>query len=116
MHVSLGAPNILRGGSATGNLSALEAISAGYGSIICSDYAPVSMIHAGMTLVQKDITDIVQMSRMLSGNPAQAVGIDSITGAIEEGKKADLILVDINDDIPAIQRTFVSGKQVYASC
>ena len=116
MHVSFGAPNILRGESATGNLNARKAIAAGYGSIICSDYAPVSMLHAGMSLVQKGVTDIVQMSRMLSHNPAQAVGLDSFIGTIEEGKKADLILVDMEDDIPSIQKTFVSGKQVYASC
>ena len=69
-----------------------------------------------MTLVQKGIIDLVKMSRMLSSNPARAVGIDSITGAIEEGKRADLVLVDLNDDIPAIKRTFVQGRQVYASC
>jgi alpha-D-ribose 1-methylphosphonate 5-triphosphate diphosphatase len=116
MQVSLGAPNILRGRSATGNLNAREAIRAGYGSIICSDYAPVALLHAGMTLVQKGIIDLVKMSRMLSSNPARAVGIDYSTGAIEEGKRADLVLVDLNDDIPAIKRTFVQGRQVYASC
>lgn len=116
MHVSLGAPNILRGGSATGNLSAREAIAAGYGTIICSDYAPVAMLHAGMTLVQQGRVDLVQMSRMLSGHPAKAAGIDHICGAIEEGKAADLLLVDLSDDLPSIQRTFVAGQSVYASC
>jgi alpha-D-ribose 1-methylphosphonate 5-triphosphate diphosphatase len=69
-----------------------------------------------MTLVREGITDIVQMSRMLSHNPAKAVGIESMNGAIEAGKRADLVLVNLNDDIPSIQRTFVAGRQVYASC
>lgn len=116
MHVSLGAPNILRGGSATDNLSAREAIAAGFGTIICSDYAPVSMIHAGTALVQSGLADMVKMSRMLSLHPAQAVGIDSFSGSIEKDKAADLVLVDTHNGFPSIKRTFVSGRQVYASC
>lgn len=116
MHVSLGAPNILRGGSATGNLSAREAIEKGYGSIICSDYAPMAMIHAGITLVQIGLVDIVEMSHMLSRNPAHAAGIDSETGSIEEGKSADLVLIQLEDRYPVILRTLVAGRQVYAFC
>ena len=116
MHVSLGAPNILRGRSATGNLSARDAIEKGYGTIICSDYAPMAMVHAGMELVRIGLVDIVQMSHMLSHNPAQAVGIDHITGTIEVGKAADLVLIQIEDHYPVILRTFVAGRQVYAFC
>ena len=36
--------------------------------------------------------------------------------AIEEGKAADLVLINITDGYPHILRTFVAGKQVYASC
>lgn len=116
MHISLGAPNILRGGSATGNLSGRDAIADGCGSIICSDYAPMAMVHAGMALVQHGLLDLVNMSRMLSRNPAEAVGLDKVTGSIEEGKAADLVLINITDGYPHILRTFVAGKQVYASC
>jgi alpha-D-ribose 1-methylphosphonate 5-triphosphate diphosphatase len=116
MHVSFGAPNILRGGSATGNLSARDAIAEGHGSIICSDYAPMAMVHAGMALVRIGLLDIVQMSHMLSRNPAQAVGIDHITGTIEVGKSADLVLIQNEDRYPVILKTFVAGRQVYAFC
>jgi len=116
MHVSFGAPNILRGGSATGNLSAREAIRQGCGSIICSDYAPMAMIHAGAALVRTGLVDIMQMSQMLSGNPARAVGIDAVTGAIEAGKSADLVLVRFGERYPRILKTFVAGRQVYDSC
>jgi alpha-D-ribose 1-methylphosphonate 5-triphosphate diphosphatase len=116
MHISFGAPNIIRGGSATGNLSAREAILDGCGSIICSDYAPMAMVHAGMTLVQQGVLDLVKMSHMLSLNPAQATGIDDTTGSIEEGKAADLVLIDMDEGYPQILHTFVAGRQVYASC
>ena len=53
--------------------------------------------------------------RMLSLNPANAVGIGEETGSIEEGKKADIILVNTKGELPAVVSTFVSGSEVYRS-
>lgn len=114
MHVAFGAPNILRGGSATGNLSAREAIAAGYGDVICSDYAPMAMIHAALALMRHGRLPLPQVVRMLSANPSRAAGIDQLTGAIAPGKAADLVLLDPTDPHPRVVKTFVAGREVYA--
>ena len=50
MYVAFGSPNVVRGNSISGNLSARDAIKAGFGDILCSDYAPMSIIHAVFTV------------------------------------------------------------------
>lgn len=115
MHVSFGSPNVLRGKSATGNLDAREAIRSGAGNIICSDYAPMSLFHAAMTLVREEIKSLGEAVKMVTLNPAMAAGISDQTGSIEEGKQADFILVDLQNPIPRVVRTFVEGREVYCS-
>ncbi|HMK46072.1 MAG TPA: alpha-D-ribose 1-methylphosphonate 5-triphosphate diphosphatase, partial [Methanocella sp.] len=55
MHILLGAPNVVRGTSTGNNLDAREAIKAGFGNVLCSDYAPMTMIHAVFTLERMGI-------------------------------------------------------------
>jgi alpha-D-ribose 1-methylphosphonate 5-triphosphate diphosphatase len=111
--VCLGAPNVLRGNSQANNLSARDAIINGRGDILCSDYTPMTMLHAVFTLVDLNILPLSEAVKMTSLNPARAVGIGIETGSIEEGKKADMILVDTKDEVPTVIRTFVSGNEVY---
>lgn len=111
--VCLGAPNVLRGNSQANNLSARDAIINGCGDILCSDYTPMTMLHAVFTLVDLNILPLSEAVKMTSLNPARAVGIGIETGSIEEGKKADMILVDTKDEVPTVIRTFVSGNEVY---
>lgn len=113
--VCLGAPNVLRGSSQTNNLSARDAIMGGCGDILCSDYTPMTMLHAVFMLVNLKILSLPDAVRMLSLNPASAVGTETETGSIEEGKRADVILVDTKCEVPAVVRTFVSGNEVYRS-
>ncbi|HMK47872.1 MAG TPA: alpha-D-ribose 1-methylphosphonate 5-triphosphate diphosphatase, partial [Methanocella sp.] len=55
MYVLLGSPNVVRGTSTGNNLDAREAIKAGFGNVLCSDYAPMTMIHAVFTLERMGI-------------------------------------------------------------
>lgn len=116
IYVCLGAPNVLRGNSQTKNLSARNAISSGYGDILCSDYSPMTLVHALFTLARLDVLQLYEAVNMVSLNPAKAVDISEHTGSIEEGKEADLIMVDITDEIPRVVRTFVAGKEVFSTC
>jgi alpha-D-ribose 1-methylphosphonate 5-triphosphate diphosphatase len=107
---------VVRGKSQASNLSARDAISQGFGDILCSDYSPMTLLHAVFTLERHGILSLHEAVRMVSINPASAVGIDPWTGSIEEGKDADLVLVDNSDTIPRVIKTFVSGKEVFSTC
>ena len=116
IYVCLGAPNALRGNSQAKNLSARDAIVSGYGDILCSDYSPMTILHAVFTLHKHDILPLHEAVNMASINPAMAVGISDNTGSIEEGKEADLTMVDIGEEIPRIVKTFVAGREVFSIC
>jgi alpha-D-ribose 1-methylphosphonate 5-triphosphate diphosphatase len=114
--VCLGSPNALRGNSTGNNLSVREAISLGFGDILCSDYAPMTILHALFTLVRLGILPLHKAVNMASLNPAETVGLDHRTGSLEEGKSADLTLVDFEEEVPKILKTFVAGKEVFSAC
>jgi len=114
--VCLGSPNIVRGASQARNLSAREAISQGHGDILCSDYSPMTMLHAVLTLERLGLRTLHEAVNMVSLNPAAAVGIADRVGSLEEGKEADMLIVDHSDEHPRILKTFVSGREVYATC
>jgi alpha-D-ribose 1-methylphosphonate 5-triphosphate diphosphatase len=114
--ICLGSPNALRGNSQGNNLSAREALSSGYGDILCSDYAPMTILHAVFTLAGLGILPLHNAVNLVSLNPAKTVGISEQTGSIEEGKKADFIIVDFNDEVPKASKTIVSGQEVFSAC
>ena len=116
IQVCLGSPNVVRGKSQASNLSARDAISQGFGDVLCSDYSPMTLLHAVFTLERHGILALHEAVRMVSINPASAVGIDHRTGSIEEGKVADLVLVDSSNAIPRVIKTFVAGKEVFSTC
>lgn len=108
-----GAPNILLGGSHTGNLSAAQGIREGSLSILCSDYYPAALVHAIFIMHKTYGISLVRMFRMLTINPAKAVKMDKDIGSIEEGKKADILIIKVKDGYPAIKSVMVDGKVVY---
>ncbi len=106
----VGAPNILRGGSHSGNMSAAEAILAGCADILCSDYYPPSILHGVFLMHEKHGVPLPEMVNKASRNPARAVGLGSEYGTIEPGKKADLLIVELLDGYPVITHVLVDGR------
>jgi len=82
-----GAPNILLGGSHSGNLSAAEAILDGCIDILCSDYYPAAMLQAVFQMHLQHHLDLPSLVRLVTANPARAVQIDAEYGTIASGKK-----------------------------
>lgn len=108
-----GAPNVLLGKSHAGNLSVKEAVKENLIDILCSDYYPAAMLHAVFTLWKEGIVELHEAVKLVSENPAKAVGIDHEVGSITTGKMADLLIVDYaGNKIPVVTHTFVKGVLV----
>lgn len=114
MMTVLGAPNILLGGSHSGNLSAAEAILQDLCHILCSDYYPSSMLNSIFYMVKKYNYPIHKMVNMLTLNPAKAVGIQEEYGSIEQGKYADILIVKDGEKFPSLQTVFIHGEETSA--
>lgn len=106
----LGAPNILLGGSHSGNLSAAEAILNDCADILCSDYYPQAMLHSIFIMHNRHGVSIPEMVNKVSLNPAKATKIDKEYGSLEKGKKADVLIVDEIDGYPVITHVLIDGK------
>jgi len=105
----VGAANILRNGSHSGNLSATEAVLEGCADIICSDYYPAAVLHSIFLMHTKHGVPLPVMVNKATQNPARAMRIDADYGSIGPGKMADLLIVDILDGYPVITHAFVDG-------
>jgi len=112
MIVSMGAPNVVRGKSSTGNLSVLEAMREELVDVLCSDYNLASMLYAPFVLAKKGLLRLSEAVNMVSLKPAKAIGMDTV-GSIEVGKRADMVIVDEIDGIPLVLKTIVNGRVVY---
>jgi alpha-D-ribose 1-methylphosphonate 5-triphosphate diphosphatase len=114
LRTAVGAPNVLLGGSHSGNLSALEAALDGSADILCSDYYPAALLHAVFRLAEKEGIGLAAATRLASLAPAQAVGLGEELGSIRPGKKADLLIVErIDAGFPAVTTAIVGGRRVF---
>jgi alpha-D-ribose 1-methylphosphonate 5-triphosphate diphosphatase len=107
-----GASNVLRGGSTGGNLDITEAIQLGLVDTLCSDYYPSAILHAIFKIYNQKILNLQEAVKLATLNPAKAVKIDKYTGSIEKNKDADLIIVDMVDQLPLVTNTIVKGRIV----
>jgi alpha-D-ribose 1-methylphosphonate 5-triphosphate diphosphatase len=108
--VVMGCPNVMRGGSHLGWASAARLAEAGICSVLSSDYFYPAMLRAALILAGRGVLDLSQAWGLISENPAAAAGL-SDRGAIAEGLRADLILVDPN--VPCVVATIAKGRIAY---
>jgi alpha-D-ribose 1-methylphosphonate 5-triphosphate diphosphatase len=107
----MGAPNVVRGGSHSGNVSALELAKEGLLDILSSDYVPSSLMMAAFQLVRDAGWSLPQAVATVSSAPAKAVGLDD-RGAIEAGLRADIVRVGVSGMLPVPRATYVLGARV----
>ena len=92
----MGGPNVVRGGSHSGNVAAAELARLGLLDILSSDYVPGSLLGAVLRLVQEGICSLPEAVAMVTSNPARATGLHD-RGSLEPGLRADLIQVRVVD-------------------
>lgn len=110
--VLMGAPNVMRGGSHSGNVSARALAEDGVLDILSSDYIPFSLIQAAFFLGKSvDGISLPQAVAMVSKNPAEAVGLTD-RGAIEIGRRADLVRVRVDEHVPVVRTVWRQGMRV----
>jgi alpha-D-ribose 1-methylphosphonate 5-triphosphate diphosphatase len=110
--ILMGAPNVVRGGSHSGNIAAVDLAQEGLLDILSSDYVPSSLLMAALQLPRRVPTiDLASAIRTVTKTPAQAVGLAD-RGEIAIGKRADLIRVHVARDIPVVRCVWREGRRV----
>jgi alpha-D-ribose 1-methylphosphonate 5-triphosphate diphosphatase len=111
--IAFGAPNAARGGSHIASIAAADMIREGLCDILASDYYYPAMLLGLARLKADGVAELPALWSLVSANPARACGLDD-RGAIETGKRADLVLVEWPEgETPAIRHTWVSGRNAY---
>ncbi|UNK22987.1 alpha-D-ribose 1-methylphosphonate 5-triphosphate diphosphatase [Yersinia intermedia] len=118
LQVLMGAPNIVRGGSHSGNVAAHQLAAIGVLDILSSDYYPASLLDAAFRIAH-DATNsftLPQAVNLVTRNPANALGLQD-RGVIAEGKRADLVLARAHDSAQSkhvyVQNVWRQGIQVF---
>lgn len=110
--ILMGAPNVVRGGSHSGNIAAVDLAREGLLDILSSDYIPSSLLMAALQLPQRvPAIDLASAVRTVTKAPAEAVGL-SDRGEIATGKRADLIRVHVAGDVPVVRSVWREGERV----
>ena len=114
MNVLMGAPNIVRGGSHSGNVAASALASLGLLDILSSDYYPASLLDAAFRVAadENNRFTLPQAIRLVTKNPATALNLHD-RGEIAEGKRADLVLVHRKGEHIHIDHVWRQGKRVF---
>ena len=110
--VIMGAPNVVRGGSHNGNLSAVDLIYMGYCDALASDYHYPSPRRAALMLADSGVLDLAAAWGLISEGPARVLGLRD-RGRLEPGMRADFVILD--QQTRRVAATFVQGCVSYMS-
>jgi len=113
LKVLMGAPNIVRGGSHSGNIAAADLARRGVLDILSSDYYPASLLQAALGLAEQDNGyDLPRAIATISLAPARAAGLDD-RGEIAVGLRADLVQAQVHKGQPVIGQVWRQGRRVF---
>ncbi|MCO5733234.1 alpha-D-ribose 1-methylphosphonate 5-triphosphate diphosphatase [Rhizobium sp. SSA_523] len=112
MSVLMGAPNVVRGKSHSGNIAARDLAKRGVLDVLSSDYVPLSLLHAPFVLAEElDEVSLPQALAMVTATPARTVGLDD-RGRIAQGLRADLVRVRRTEGVPVVRSVWRQGQRV----
>jgi alpha-D-ribose 1-methylphosphonate 5-triphosphate diphosphatase len=113
LKVLMGAPNVVRGGSHSGNVSALALAGRRILDVLSSDYVPFSLMQAIFRLPETvPGFTLPEAVRLVTRTPAEVVGL-SDRGSIAEARRADLVRVDRRAaGVPVVRAVWREGERV----
>jgi alpha-D-ribose 1-methylphosphonate 5-triphosphate diphosphatase len=110
MAIIMGGPNLVRGGSHSGNVAASELAQHGLLDIVSSDYVPASLLMSAFKL-HNGGWSLPRAVATVTRTPARAVGLHD-RGELAVGQRADLARVRRNGDRANVMQTWVRGERV----
>ena len=112
MSVLMGAPNIVRGMSHSGNIAARDLAEMGVLDVLSSDYVPLSLLHAPFILSDEiESISLPKAIAMVTATPARTVSLDD-RGRIATGLRADLVRVRRDTGVPVTRAVWRQGRRV----
>ena len=110
--VILGAPNVVRGGSHNGNVSATDLIAMGLCTALASDYHYPSLRRAAFLVSDAGLLPLAEAWRLVSAGPAAVLGFTD-RGSLTPGQRADLLVLDA--ETRTVRATLSGGCVSYLS-
>lgn len=109
--IMVGAPNLIRGRSHSGNVPAGQLAAVGLVDILSSDYVPAAALHGAWLLHARHGVALPEAMATVTAVPAERVGLDD-RGELEPGRRADLLRVGLLGDVPVVRAVWRSGERV----
>jgi alpha-D-ribose 1-methylphosphonate 5-triphosphate diphosphatase len=108
----MGSPNLIRGGSHSGNVAAGALAAEGALDILSSDYIPAALLQAAFRLAGEPFgIPLPEAVATVTRTPAVAAGLDD-RGEVGAGLRADLVRVRVIEGRPVVRSVWVEGERV----
>jgi alpha-D-ribose 1-methylphosphonate 5-triphosphate diphosphatase len=111
MDVIAGAPNVVRGGSHSGNIAAADLLREGWVDVFASDYVPPALIEAAFRCVRDGLAELPEAVGMITWRAAELAGLPD-RGRLAEGQRADLVRVRVHETLPVVRQVWNGGERV----
>lgn len=112
MSVLMGAPNVVRGKSHSGNIAARDLAEHGVLDVLSSDYVPLSLLYAPFILADEvESISLPKAIAMVTSTPARTVSLND-RGRIATGLRADLVRVYRDHGVPVTRSVWREGRRV----
>ena len=111
MQIIAGAPNIVRGGSHSGNVAAADLVRAGRVDAFASDYVPAALVEAAWLCVEQAGITLPEAVATITDKPARMARLPD-RGRLEPGLRADLVHVTVHQGMPVVRQVWRAGARV----
>ena len=111
LSVLVGGPNLILGGSHSGNVAAALLAERGLIDILSSDYVPAAALHAALWLHARHGVRLPEAVATVTLTPARRIGLED-RGEIAVGQLADLVRVRLTPELPVVLGVWRQGVRV----